>query len=392
MRLPKQRHSRAIQTTGFVALMIMVVLVASAHGSEATGEESLIWLGCWQAIGPDEATSQPSFDRHPITCVSPGDVRHSLLLTKEIEGKILSEQMLHVDGRRYDFSAGGCSGWESARSSEFGSRIYLTSETSCVGGSERRTSAIHMLTAIDEWLEISVVQVKSSKQISLQRYRAISQGAGRPPLDIPTAVESARIAAAEPLHSDDVIEALRNTDPAAVEAMLLETKNRFSLDAAVLLRLAEAEVPPQVIDLIVALSFPDYFAVDEATGTAWLVEFQDPARYRDWGYGYRPYYGYRYWLGYGYVGYYPYPPHHPSRVRVGRAVSGRGYTRVRSSNLPSGGLSQLLQNLAGSRAGSSNASGGGGSASQSGYSDNTSNTSSGSTGRSSSSRTSKRRD
>ena len=391
MRMVEQRPAGFLVERFLFAAWVAIALATATHPARASVLESLTWLGCWEAIVPGEAGARPAFDSRPITCVSPGERQHSLSIVTELEGKILSERMLQVDGKRYSAIQGGCSGWESARMSESRARLYVASETSCAGGNERITSAIHMLTAVDQWLEISAVQVRSGKEVSITRYRAISHGPGRPPLDVPTAIESARIAAAEPLHADDVIEALRYVDPVVVEAMLVETKSRFWMDAVLLLDLAEAGVPSQVIDLMVALSFPDYFVVDETTGTPWRVEFQDPG-YQDWRYGHRAYYGYPYWYGYGYGWRYPYPPHPASRVRVGRAVSGRGYTRVRSSNLPSGGLSGLLKGGAGKRGGGSRSSGSGvgGSASSSGYSK--SGSGSGSSGGSSRPRRAKRRE
>ncbi|HEY7699649.1 MAG TPA: hypothetical protein VIE88_14600, partial [Vicinamibacteria bacterium] len=111
---------------------------------------------------------------------------------------------------------------------------------------------------------------------------------------------------------------------------LLERKGRFPLDSEALLRLSEAAVPASVIDLMVAVTFPERFSVERESGggggMGWGYPGYDP--FFDAAFAY-PYYfapfGYYYW-------YAPYPIYGPPvgapAASVGRAVEGRGYTRV----------------------------------------------------------------
>ena len=76
------------------------------------------------------------------------------------------------------------------------------------------------------------------------------------------AITAARLASTAELSVNDVIEAGAAVDPAVVEAMLVETQASFALDPRTLLQLDDSGVPAEVIDLMVALTFPDEFVVE----------------------------------------------------------------------------------------------------------------------------------
>ena len=139
--------------------------------------------------------------------------------------------------------------------------------------------------------------------------------------------------------------------------MLRESRSRFPMDSGLLLRLDDAGVPGQIIDLMMALSYPEYFAVEDETVDTQSVVYHH--YWAPWFHGYGHGYGYGYGYGYGFV-----HPHHvtDSRPRSrGRVVSGRGYTRVQPINLPSGGIG-----LPGGGTGLGSSTGGGGSSGSSG--------------------------
>jgi len=197
---------------------------------------------------------------------------------------------------------------------------------------------------------VQVVRVGDERELMVRRFthnesesHAIWDRMGRG--DLSLAARTARTAAASRLEIDDVIEAVRAVDAAAVEALLLESEASFAIDAGVLIALADAKVPGEVIDLMLALSFPDYFVVNE-----------DPvAQLGPVAYGY-PVGFYGYWspafAPFGWSYYYPWypvgrPPVGYPRVRRygGRVVQGRGYARVAENpEAPQGGFGSFLRN------------------------------------------------
>ena len=196
------------------------------------------------------------------------------------------------------------------------------------------------------------------------------------------------------LTEDDLIEAVGQVGPEAVEALVYERGEAFRPNADMLVRLADAGVPGSLIDLVVALSYPGRFevksgSVDELTpGNAYAavpMGYGVSSRYSFWNpYFYDPYYsGYGRWgmspYSYGYGGYgyggYGYRSgyyYRPTTVVVqptgslrypGSMVKGQGYTRGGSR---SGGSSS-----SGSSGGASASSGSSGSRGSSGSSGRT---------------------
>ena len=78
---------------------------------------------------------------------------------------------------------------------------------------------------------------------------------------------SARRLAATPLALHEIGELTGRLPVEVLQAILVETRPSFALSSKRLIELRRAQVPPAVIDLIVALSFPKQFAVDRARST-----------------------------------------------------------------------------------------------------------------------------
>jgi hypothetical protein len=375
---PKAGRAAASATA---CLFVIAALAAPALGKPVAGgarEEAsgLAWLGCWELLADGEDGSERSPDERQRVCVAPGEDPSALTLTALVDDEVVATQTLVTDGSRQAVGDGGCSGWTRALFSEDRRRLYLQSETTCEGGGQRHLSGASMMVSVDHWVDIRVLRVDGEREIAIQDYRPVGADAVKLPGALPPAAHVARLAAAAPLSADDVIEALEFVDPAVVEAMLLESEAPFPIDSRLLLRLAEARVPDGIIDLMVALSFPEYFAVEGDTASR-----QPAVYYGSYWSPWYPYYGY----GYGYYYHHPHPPvgGHPGKGHGGKVISGRGYVGVRPTDMPTGGFADALQRAAktgagggfsgaggsGAGGGSSGTSGGGstGSVSSSGY-------------------------
>jgi uncharacterized membrane protein YgcG len=66
----------------------------------------------------------------------------------------------------------------------------------------------------------------------------------------------------KPLTVDDIIEANRVVTPVVIEAALFETKTRFALSSRSLIALQDAGLEEPVIDLMLAISHPERFAIN----------------------------------------------------------------------------------------------------------------------------------
>ena len=340
-----------------------------------------------------ESDSEPSFGtaKKPRICVIPTAGTSAVDIATLVGDSVVLRQHIEVTGSQRQMTRDGCTGWERAQWSQNGQRVYLRSSYSCPGGLTRTSNGVMALSAAGEWLDVQGIIAGTTVGVRVARYRDVSDVASLPS-EIAAAlrgreraVSDARIIATAPLVPADVVEASRILDPGVVQTWLAERGEGFALDASRLSELEKAGVAPNVIDVMVALSYPRVFALDRSrvggpndtrrtdevagSGRTVYVYGWDPF-YSDYGYSrYGSRYG-RSGYGYGYGDWYygntpvvivrP-PSGSANDDRHGRVVKGRGYTPGRGST--SGGDKATASGSKGS--GSSDAKGSSGSTSKS---------------------------
>ncbi len=347
---PKAGYAAA---DAIVCLFGIVALAASAAGDHVAQEAledqgQLAWLGCWDVMADPEDDFQEPLEAQQMICVVPGDAPNALDMTVLVNEHVVATETIVTDGSRQPVSDGGCDGWIRSVLSEDRRRLYLQSEATCADGKLKNLTGASMMVSGGLWVDIHALWVDGEREVLIQRYRPVEAGIARLPGALPTALHDVRRSAAAPLSIENVIEALRIVDPAVVEAMLLESEASFGINSDLLLRLDDAAVPGEIIDLMVALSFPDYFSVEGDT-----VSLQPEVYYGGYWSPWYPYYGY----GHYYHHRYSHGHSDRNKNRGGKVVSRRGYVSVQQINNPPGGFSELFQ--AGSTTGGGGGTGGG---------------------------------
>ncbi len=331
-------------------------LVLSGVGSGALSAQEvdnrwLPWIGCWEASAAETES--------PMLCVTPLRSGDGVELATWSEGEIISTETIHTDGVARDASREGCQGTQEASFSHEGTRVYLKSEYWCEGGVQRGGTGLLAFANPVEWLDVKVVEVAGRKVPMVLRYRparaARVQEVGLTErfTDRAMAIRTARMAASVPLTADDIIEAGSRVDSEAVEALVAERGDAFDVNADLLVELAEAGVPENLIDLTVAVSFPEKFTVAAGVPEAIEREGRPRSAFPYYGsYGRRSWWGfwdpffsdpmyysfYSPWRYSSFGGGWYYPGYYrPTTIIVdsnpgsanqhGRVVKGRGYTR-----------------------------------------------------------------
>jgi uncharacterized membrane protein YgcG len=397
MRRDIDRKSNRTSAVLAAALLLGSALAAGAQDTQLASNDArwAPWIGCWQASGRDALTLELApYKASPVICYIPA-AGNATVDFVTIDGGTAGEPE-HVDanGSRRPVEREGCKGWEVAEFSPDGKRIYLHSEHQCTGNRTRTSTGIMSITPSGEWLDVQGVKVDAHNGVRVAHY-------GRVPIPpalnadlraklegVKLAATTAVIAASDSVRITDVIEASRKVDPLVVQTWLAERGQGFILDAKRLTKLADAKVPTNVIDVMVALSYPQAFAVNlaqadgqmvQAAGTAQVAVDEGPQAgpmiFMSWDpfYSSTYSYGYRYGMygfgngnAYGGNWYNGYPivvvrpggnVNVPQQESRGRMVRGSGYTRgsegsPRSRTSGGGGSS--------SSGGGSSSSGGGG--------------------------------
>ena len=371
MLMPMPMLMRTRLTVVSLALVLGVAVSASVVSAQdlsaPTGEPVeeldsrwLPWLGCWQlweeqfdptTFGLSENDEATDLVGRTFVCVTGVDAGRRVELTAVADGRVLVERTLVADGTRREVRDEECAGWEQSDWAFDGQRLFTRAELRCGEEPIRTVRGISLLTSPSTWVDIQIVEADTREHIEIRRYTPVSAeqrdtllGPVSALAVEPADIRQARRESAVPLNLADVIEASQETAPRVVEALLVETEPRLVLDSAALIALDDAGIDGTVIDLLVALSYPERFVVERRDrGGSWssggfggFGGFYDPVWYGDL----YPYYvtpfGYRSWRG----GYSPYliggvaSPFviigdNDVEARTGRVVRDRGYTRVR---------------------------------------------------------------
>lgn len=266
---------RIFITSVFLALSTSV----SAQSPVSPGWSAL--SGCWIPIPSAGFVVASS---NPRACVLPTGPNSAELVTI-VDDKITERTRIDADGQRREVSKQGCTGWESASFSADGRRLYLQSEQSCIGGMTRKTSGVFAVASDGDWINAVNVSADSANTLRVTRYRPAALTT-LIPAEVRSGLEAremsdrtSRIAAQSKVSTNAVIEASTFLSAPVIEAWLAELDQDFNLDAKTLIRLADAGVAPSVIDVMVAVSNPETFAV-RATGSGIATMENDSLRLR----------------------------------------------------------------------------------------------------------------
>ena len=302
------------------AWLIMVVPMAAAQEADSRWAP---WIGCWRAV--DETAAAP------VLCVAPLPGEAGIEMLTTMDGDVVSRESIFTDGQQHDVSRDECEGWERAEFSDDSRRIYTRSELTCGAGAHRSATGVISMVSPFEWLDVRTVDVNGQGAPLVDRYRLASradfQAAGQRDLvgDQGAETQMARTAASIPITPDDVIEVVGKVSAETVQLWVVERGEAFTLDATGLIEMADSGVPPSVIDVVVAVSYPEKFMVngggfserrpaealrgDERSARGYdrsLNAFDDPFYDPYARYGYGSFYGSRFGYGPGYFGRYGY--------------------------------------------------------------------------------------
>jgi hypothetical protein len=261
------------------ALFIVSVIAAPAHAQQSPDARWAPWLGCWQlidenqgdaALNPARGTGAPSArpSRSDMSvCAARASDAAGITLKTRVNNQTALEQAIVADGAVHSVQDADCRGTQRAEWSRGGMRLFSSAELVCGDRQPRTISGLDLIAGSGIWVDVQVVGVSGRETVRVRRYRrAADQGSGTVAFQF-----------GAPLTLDDVKEASAKVSPRAVEAALVATSARFDLNSRRLIDLADARVPGTVIDLMIALSYPERFVVERTgAGGGGAGSFFDP--------------------------------------------------------------------------------------------------------------------
>ena len=317
---------------------------AENHGN--LDERWLPWIGSWRLVSNTINTMQTPLKEEYLLAIHPDDEGNSVSMENTRDKEPIFEEKIEADGLRHSLDKDGCTGWYSYTWSENGNRLLFSGESSCAGNLSQKISGISLIDTIGDYVDIKLLKSGDEKAITIRRYMKVDIDIGAPAPLILTKAFNGRIAVGKGFSIDEVIELSGKLEPELLETALVEMNNSFPVNSKQLVRLSKAKVPSRIVDLMVALSFPEKFTVEKSTPlwvetspdfTApyyrgpmypwyWTASAYFLYGYQYWGWDYYHQFGwYPYNYGYGYV------THNGGSGKGsngGQLVSGQGYTRV----------------------------------------------------------------
>ncbi len=341
--------------TGFVALALTLAPGWAAAQSAPVDARWAPYLGCWQlqnentgraltdmtAVAARQAKAEATHEDVMI-CVTPAGEANAVSQQTVLNGDSVLDEVVAADGTARSGENGTCRSTRRAEWSSTGRQLFTRGTVSCEGQPERTITGLSVVTTGPTWIDIQLVEVRASRSLRVRRY--VQSREQRRLAQAPLANS---VGPMERWTLAEVKEAARHTAPEVLQAALVEVSTKLPLNARRLVELDKAGVPGSVVDVMVALSFPEKFVVESGgssyggggwggfggTLDPWLIssELAWLSMYSPFGYQYYGYYDPRYGPGWGnWVGVVPpvsggAPVEDPN----GRVVNGMGYTRVR---------------------------------------------------------------
>jgi hypothetical protein len=249
-----------MKTLLLVAVFALFAVPARAQSPDVRWEP---WLGCW-TLATDNLRDTESPDNSGQRSIRPSTVREGaprVCVSRVPEGarfvttvgtQSAIDQTIVADAVSRPVNDDECSGTQHAEWSRNGIRLFSSAEIRCKGDEGlRRVSGLSLIAPNGDWLDVQTVAIGPRETIRVKRYYRADDS---PRSTRPTVVASR-------LTLNEIKEASGKVSSAALEAALVETNAGFDLTKKSVMDLASAGVSPRVIDLLVALSYPEKFAV-----------------------------------------------------------------------------------------------------------------------------------
>ncbi len=291
----------------------------------------LPWIGTWRLVTDTVNEVDRGLSGDYLLDINASDNGRSVTVTASLDAEEVVAEKIFVDGSRQIIQSEGCNGWQEYSWSDSGKRLLFKSESTCAGEPPRSISGMSMIAVSGTWVDIRLLRSDEERTITIRKYRQLSSSSTELGKKEVMLRDTGRITVRAPFSIEEVIELSRKVEPEVLEAAIYEFGKPFEINSKSLQRLADAEVPPQIVDLMVALSFPDKFVVERhaiAPIQAPRINAHDGRRYYYGGLWWDPWpWSWSWWYGpynYGYV----YFPVDRDRAHSGRLVAGQGYTRV----------------------------------------------------------------
>lgn len=262
----------------FASAPLASAFAQSTQVAQATQAETR-WrpfTGCW--VPQENAAVGSNAVAGTMVCISPVAGTEAADVATIMNKQVLHTERVNATGTRISKTVDKCPGWESATWSEDKSRLLLRSEFSCSDNLTVKGSGVFSLNADGEWVHVQGTTVGTNAGARVVRYR---------PADVALAAgtvfaDSAMVTTVPAEKTEGltwfrqftgrapttaaVLDLAKHVDEQVAQAWLTEVGQPIKVNAKELVTLADAGMPSSLIDLMVAMSYPERFQLQARSG------------------------------------------------------------------------------------------------------------------------------
>lgn len=225
--------------------------------------------GCW--VPEDNAAVGTNAVVGTMLCIAPVAGTQAADVATIVNRQVLHTDRINVTGGHVDKTIDKCPGWESASWSADGRRLLMRSEFACGDSVKVKGSGVFSLNADGDFVHVQGSSVGLNASSRLVRYRAadVALAPGTVLSDSATvrtipaengfALTSVRQAAGAPATVEAVLDLSKHVDQQVAQAWLSEFGKPAKLNAKDLVAMSNAGMPSELIDIMVAMSYPERF-------------------------------------------------------------------------------------------------------------------------------------
>ncbi len=260
------RFSDSVLIGAVAALVSLVFLfTGTAMAQTATtgnGSSLAPWFGVWSIADDQSSTGTASNQKNTIEIRPTTDHRGLEIMRKTPNRPDVSEFVI-PDGAKRPLNSQSCTGWQAFKYVSEAGSILGSSEVTCKESGTLETATLQTFVAPDRMIEILSVKTAGRTGVAVRHLQYER--------DLPSTTDSQaswvgveeRIPLSAPWTLDAIIQLSKSVDTQAMQAALMEKKVRLNLTQESLKQMQAAKLPKEIIDLTVALCFPDQFHIEK---------------------------------------------------------------------------------------------------------------------------------
>ena len=269
--------------TRLAAVFVLAASMAQAQrdSNVRIDEHWRAYVGCWATSAAGKSGA--------MVCVVPTSSASTVDFVTVVRDSVVSTVPLSVTGGRIGIAHDGCKGWESARWSLDERRLYTNAEFTCADGVKQTASGMIAMRDADAFTRIEGLRTRGAVRTRVVEFQLMTDStlypaaiASRMPSATSMQSFGARMEASAEASTADVVDASKALDSPIVEAWIADRGQKFTVAANDLRAMQASGVSDGVIDMVVAVSNPEYFTL--AQNGAPVARPSDPFRQRRAGY------------------------------------------------------------------------------------------------------------